>query len=113
MATDTHFHIDTLTGLVTMQIEITVEAYEKICELATQSGMSLPQAASVLLTAQIEKHTKLEEVIQQMVSEAFDAKYRQFEEELIRLNAPTEKANRIIEELLPDLKSKLQKKESN
>ena len=71
--------------------------------------MSLSQAAGILLEAQIAKHKKLEEAIRRTISEAMQEESRRFEEELARINAPTETLNKLLVEFFPQVKSKIKK----
>jgi hypothetical protein len=100
-------------GLVKVEFEITAEAYEKIAGLAQQNDKSLSEVASILLTTKVVEHKKIEECVERAISKAFDEENTKLEEELIRINAPTEKFNRLMLEIFPHLKSKLEKKESN
>ena len=94
-------------GLVQMVFDVTPETKDKLEALARESGMSLSQAAGIILEAQVTKHKKLEVEIRKMVSEAMQEEYRHLEEELVRINAPTEKLNNLLVELFPKLKSKM------
>jgi hypothetical protein len=96
-------------GLVQMVFDVTPETKDKLEALARESGMSLSQAAGIILEAQITKHKKLEEEIRKMVSEAMQEEYTRLEEELARINAPTETLNRLLLKLFPHLKSHMKK----
>jgi hypothetical protein len=96
-------------GLVQMVFDVTPETKDKLEALARESGMSLSQAAGIILEAQVTKHKKLEVEIRKMVSEAMQEEYWHLEEELARINAPTEKLNNLLVELFPKLKSKMKK----
>jgi hypothetical protein len=48
-----------------------------------------------------------------MVSEAMQEEFRHLEEELARMNAPTEKLNNLLVELFPFMKSKIKKGVTN
>jgi hypothetical protein len=100
-------------GLVQMVFDVTPETKAKLEALARDSGMSLSQAAGIILEAQIAKHKKLEEQIRKSVSEAMQEEYRHFEEEIARINAPTEKLNNLLVEFFPQLKSKIKKGVTN
>src|ERR687896_308151 len=95
------------TGLVQMVFDVTAETKAKLEKLARESGMSLSQAAGIILEAQVAQHKKLEEQIRKSVSEAMQEEYRHLEEELTRINAPTEKLNNLLLEFFPKLKSKM------
>src|SRR5688572_33042297 len=101
------------TGLVQMVFDVTPETKAKLEALARDSGMSLSQAAGIILEAQIAKHKKLEEEIRRIVSEAMQEENRHLEEELARINAPTETLNNLLGELFPHMKSKLKKGVTN
>ena len=75
--------------------------------------MSVSQAAGIILEAQVAKHKKLEEEIRRTVSEAMQEENRRFEEELARINAPTETLNNLLGERFPHMKSKLKKGVTN
>ena len=96
-------------GLVQMVFDVTPETKAKLEELARESGMSLSQAAGIILEAQVAQHKKLEEQIRKSVSEAMDEEYTRLEEELARINAPTETLNRLLLKLFPHLKSHMKK----
>ena len=96
-------------GLVQMVFDVTPETKDKLEALARESGMSLSQAAGIILEAQITKHKKLEEDIRKMVSEAMQEEYTRLEEELARINAPIETLNRLLLKLFPHLKSHMKK----
>jgi hypothetical protein len=100
-------------GLVQMVFDVTPETKSKLEALASASGMSLSQAAGIILEAQVAQHKKLEEQIRKSVSEAIDAEYTRLEEELSRINAPTETLNRLLLKLFPQLKSHLKKDVTN
>jgi hypothetical protein len=100
-------------GLVQMVFDVTPETKDKLEALARESGMSLSQAAGIILEVQIAKHKKLEEEIRRMVSEAMREEYRHLEEELAQMNAPTEKLNNLLVELFPQLKGKMKKDVTN
>ena len=100
-------------GLVQMVFDVTPETKAKLETLARDSGMSLSQAAGIILEAQIAKHKKLEEQIRKSVSEAMQEEYRHFEEEIARINTPTEKLNNLLVEFFPQLKSKIKKGVTN
>jgi hypothetical protein len=97
------------TGLVQMVFDVTPETKAKLEELARESGMSLSQAAGIILEAQVAQHKKLEEQIRKGVSEAVDEEYTRLEEELARINAPIETLNRLLLKLFPHLKSHMKK----
>jgi hypothetical protein len=97
------------TGLVQMVFDVTPETKNKLEEIARASGMSPSQAAGIILEARITMHKQLEEDIRRKVSEAMDAEYRRLEEELARLNAPSEKLTSLLGELFPLVKSKMKK----
>ena len=97
------------TGLVQMVFDVTPETKAKLEALARESGMSLSQAAGIILEAQIAKHKKLEEAIRRTISEAMQEENRRFEEELVRINAPTETLNNLLVEFFPQVKSKIKK----
>src|SRR5688572_31196214 len=101
------------TGLVQMVFDVTPETKAKLEALARDSGMSLSQAAGIILEAQIAKHKKLEEEIRRIVSEAMQEENRHLEEELARINAPTETLNNLLVEFFPKLKSKMKKDVTN
>jgi enoyl-CoA hydratase/carnithine racemase len=101
------------TGLVQMVFDVPPETKAKLEKLARESGMSLSQVAGIILEAQITKHKKLEEEIRRTVSEAMQAENRRFEEELARINAPTETLNNLLVELFPQVKSKMKKGVTN
>ena len=101
------------TGLVQMVFDVTPETKAKLEELARESGMSLSQAAGIILEAQVAEHKQLEEQIRKGVSEAMDEEYTRLEEELARINAPTETLNRLLLKLFPQLKSHLKKDVTN
>ena len=96
-------------GLVQMVFDVTPETKDKLEALARASGMSLSQAAGIILEVQIPKHKKLEEEIRKMVSEAMQEEYTRLEEELARINAPIETLNRLLLKLFPHLKSHMKK----
>ena len=100
-------------GLVQMVFDVTPETKAKLEALARESGMSLSQAAGIILEAQVAQHKKLEEQIRKSVSEAMQEEYRHLEEELTRINAPTEKLNNLLLEFFPKLKSKMKKDVTN
>ena len=100
-------------GLVQMVFDVTPETKAKLEALARESGMSLSQAAGILLEAQIAKHKKLEEAIRRTISEAMQEENRRFEEELARINAPTETLNKLLVEFFPQVKSKIKKGVTN
>ena len=93
------------TGLVQMVFDVTPETKAKLEEVASASGMSLSQAAGIILEAKVAEHKQLEEQIRKSVSEAMQEEYRHLEEELTRINAPTEKLNNLLLELFPKLKN--------
>jgi hypothetical protein len=97
------------TGLVQMVFDVAPETKAKLEKLARESGMSLSQAAGIILEAQVAQHKKLEEQIRKSVSEAMDEEYTRLEEELARINAPTETLNRLLLKLFPHLKSHMKK----
>jgi hypothetical protein len=101
------------TGLVQMVFDVAPETKAKLEKLARESGMSLSQAAGIILEAQVAKHKKLEEEIRRTVSEAMQEEYRHFEEKLARINAPTETLNNLLVELFPQGKSKMKKGVTN
>jgi hypothetical protein len=101
------------TGLVQMVFDVTPETKAKLEKLARESGMSLSQAAGIILEAQVAKHKKLEEEIRRTVSEAMQEEYRHFEEKIARINAPTETLNNLLMELFPQGKSKMKKDVTN
>ena len=101
------------TGLVQMVFDVTPETKAKLEEVASASGMSLSQTAGIILEAQVAEHKQLEEQIRKGVSEAMDEEYMRLEEELARINAPTEKLNRLLLKLFPQLKSHLKKGVAN
>ena len=101
------------TGLVQMVFDVAPETKAKLEKLAKESGMSLSQAAGIILEAQVAKHNKLEEEIRRTVSEAMQEEYRHFEEKLARINAPTETLNNLLVELFPQGKSKMKKDVTN
>jgi hypothetical protein len=101
------------TELVQMVFDVTPETKAKLEKLARESGMSLSQAAGIILEARIMMHKQLEEDIRRKVSEAMDAEYRRFEEDLARINAPTETFNNLLGELFPHIKSKMKKGVTN
>ena len=76
------------TGLVQMVFDVTPETKAKLEALARESGMSLSQAAGIILEAQIAKHKKLEEAIRRTISEAMQEENQRFEEELVRSGQP-------------------------
>ena len=100
-------------GLVQMVFDVTPETKAKLEALARESGMSLSQAAGIILEAQLAKHKKLEEAIRRMVSEAMQEENRRLEEELARINAPTETLNNLLVEFFPKLKGKMKKDVTN
>jgi ACT domain-containing protein len=55
------------TGLVEMVFDVTPETKAKLEELARESGMSLSQAAGIILEAQVAEHKKLEEQIRKVL----------------------------------------------
>src|SRR5688500_14327872 len=75
------------TGLVQMVFDVTPETKAKLEKLVRESGMSLSQAAGIILEARITMHKQLEEDIRRKVSEAMQEEYTRFEEELARINA--------------------------
>ena len=101
------------TGLVQMVFDVTPETKAKLEEVASASGMSLSQAAGIILEAKVAEHKQLEEQIRTSVSEAMDEEYTRLEEELARINAPTETLNRLLLKLFPQLKSHLKKGVAN
>ena len=101
------------TGLVQMVFDVTAETKAKLEKLARESGMSLSQAAGIILEAQVAKHKQLEEEIRKTVSEAMQEENRRFEEELARINAPTETLNNLLGEIFPHIKSKMKKGVTN
>ena len=101
------------TGLVQMVFDVTPETKAKLEELARESGMSLSQAAGIILEAQVAEHKQLEEQIRKGVSEAMNEEYTRLEEELARINAPTETLNRLLLKLFPQLKSHMKKDVTN
>jgi hypothetical protein len=101
------------TGLVQMVFDVTPETKAKLEALAQESGMSLSQAAGIILEAQVTNHKKLEEEIRRTVSEAMQEENRRFEEELARINAPTKKLNNLLVELFPHMKRQLKKGVTN
>ena len=100
-------------GLVQMVFDVTPETKAKLEALASASGMTLSQAAGIILEAQVAQHKKLEEQIRKSVSEAMQEEYRHLEEELARINEPTEKLNNLLVEFFPQLKSKIKKGVTN
>ena len=101
------------TRLVQMVFDVTAETKAKLEKLARESGMSLSQAAGIILEAQVAKHKQLEEEIRKTVSEAMQEENRRFEEELARINAPTETLNNLLGEIFPHIKSKMKKGVTN
>jgi ATP-dependent Lon protease len=101
------------TGLVQMVFDVTPETKAKLEKLARESGMSLSQAAGIILEAQVAKHQKLEEEIRRTVSEAMQEEYRHFEEQLARIHAPTETLNNLLVELFPQGKRNMKKDVTN
>ena len=87
-----------------MVLDVTAETKAKLEKLARESGMSLSQAAGIILEAQVAKHKQLEEEIRKTVSEAMQEENRRFEEELARINAPTETLNNLLGEIFPALR---------
>ena len=83
-------------GLVQMVFDVTPETKAKLEALASASGMTLSQAAGIILEAQVAQHKKLEEQIRKSVSEAMQEEYRHLEEELARINAPTGTLNNLL-----------------
>jgi hypothetical protein len=101
------------TGLVQMVFDVTAETKAKLEKLARESGMSLSQAAGIILEAQVAKHKQLEEEIRKTVSEAMQEENRRFEEELARINAPTDTLTSLLGEIFPHIKSKMKKGVTN
>ena len=100
-------------GLVQMVFDVTPETKAKLEALARESGMSLSQAAGIILEARIRMHKQLEEDIRRKVSEAMQEEYSRFKEELARINAPTETLNNLLGGLFPHIKSKMKKGVTN
>ena len=100
-------------GLKKMDFEIPHDLYVKIEALAKEAKISTSQAFSILLSEQVKLWQEQQEEIQQTIADAIEKEYQRIalplELEIKRL----EEFNKIMLELYPEIKSKLQKKGYN
>jgi hypothetical protein len=99
--------------LVKVDAEIPPELYKKIEALAKEAGISTSQAFSIILTEQVKIWQEQEERIKKIIKDAFDEEYNRIAAPLELEVKRLEEFNRVMLELFPHIKSKLQKKTHN
>jgi hypothetical protein len=100
-------------GLVKVDMDIPPELYKKIEALAKDAGISTSQAFSIILTEQVEIWQEQEERIRKTIKDVFEEEYHRIAAPLELEVKRLEEFNRIILELFPHIKAKLQKKTHN
>ena len=100
-------------GLVKVDMDIPPDLYKKIEALAKEAGISTSQAFSIILTEQVKIWQEQEERIRKIIKDAFEEEYHRIAAPLELEVKRLEEFNRIMLELFPHIKSKLQKKTHN
>jgi len=100
-------------GLVKMDMEIPHDLYVKIEALAKDAGISTSQAFSIILTEQVKIWQEQEERIRSTITDAIEEEYQRTAVPLELQIKHLEEFNRILLELFPQIKAKLEKKERN
>jgi hypothetical protein len=100
-------------GLVKMDMDIPYDLYVKIEALAKDAGISTSQALSIILTEQVKIWQEQEERIRKVIADAIEEEYQRIAVPLELQIKHLEEFNKILLELYPDIKSKLQKKAHN
>jgi len=100
-------------GLVKMDMEIPHDLYVRIEALAKEAGISTPQALSIILTEHVKNYREQEERIRNIIKEELDKEYERLAAPLELEVKRLEEFNRLMLELFPHIKTKLQKKANN
>ena len=100
-------------GLVKMDMEIPHDLYVKIETLAKDAGISTSQAFSIILTEQVRIWQEQEERIRKTIADAIEEEYQRIAVPMELQIKQLEEFNKILLELYPDVKRKLQKKPRN
>jgi|SRR4030095_6391645 hypothetical protein len=100
-------------GLVKMDMDIPHDLYVKIEALAKDAGISTSQALSIILTEQVEIWQEQEKRMRKVIADAIEEEYQRIAVPLELQIKHLEEFNKILLELFPDIKKKLQKKAHN
>ena len=96
-----------------MDMEIPHDLYVKIEALAKEANINTSQAFSIILTEQVKIWQEQEERLRKVIADAIEEEYQRIavplELEIKRL----EDFNKLMLELFPQIKAKLEKKERN
>jgi len=100
-------------GLVKMDMEIPHDLYVKIEALAKEANISTEQAFSILLTEQVKIWQEQEERLRKVIADAIEEEYQRIAVPMELQIKQLEEFNKILLELFPDVKAKMQKKPRN
>ena len=100
-------------GLVKMDMEIPHDLYVKIEALAKEANISTEQAFSILLTEQVKIWQEQEERLRAVIADAIEEEYQRIAVPMEMQIKQLEEFNKILLELFPDVKAKMQKKPRN
>ena len=100
-------------GLVKMDMEIPHDLYVKIEALAKEANISTEQAFSILLTEQVKIWQEQEERLRKVIADTIEEEYQRIAVPMEMQIKQLEEFNKILLELFPDVKAKMQKKLRN
>jgi hypothetical protein len=100
-------------GLVKMDMEIPHDLYVKIEALAKEANISTEEAFSIILSEQVKIWQEQEERLRKVIADAIEEEYQRIAVPMELQIKHLEDFNKILLELYPEVKRKLEKKERN
>ena len=100
-------------GLVKMDMEIPHDLYVKIEALAKEAKISTEEAFSIILSEQVKIWQEQEERLRKVIADAIEEEYQRIAVPMELQIKHLEDFNKILLELYPEVKRKLEKKERN